>query len=93
MKLIRQSLKVSFVILGLFLLLIPGLVQAQEKQSTTSPLFASDSILEMNLVADFKTVNKEKLKDPTYVSANLWYLSPAGDTISLDLKSQGTRGI
>lgn len=91
-ELLRQVLKVSFVLFGLFILLVASPIQAQENKLTSSSLFASDSVLEMHLVADFKTVNKEKLKEPTYVPANLWYLSPAGDTISLDLKIRA-RGV
>ncbi|MGI9542676.1 MAG: hypothetical protein ACR2MX_05410 [Cyclobacteriaceae bacterium] len=92
MELFCKMPKFRLLLFGLFAVSAFRPVMAQGEQPICSPLFASDSILELNIAADFKTVNKEKLKDPSYVPANLWYLSQVGDTVSMDLKIKA-RGV
>ncbi len=66
--------------------LLSGLAYAQD-QEITSHLFDSDSVLEINLTANFKSLQRKKHKDPEpEYWAKLWYLNASSDTIAIKSK-------
>jgi len=81
-----------FLLTGLLIVTWTGLGYAQEP-SVTDPLFGSDSLIEINIVANIKGLlrTKHKLPEVEY-PGYLWYLNKLGDTVSLKIKIE-TRGI
>jgi len=52
----------------------------------TQPLFASDDILHVKVVADFKAIQKDRGDTPSYHEALLTYVDNQGDSVQLPVK-------
>jgi hypothetical protein len=50
------------------------------------PLFASDDILQIKIVADFKAIQKDRGENPLYHKATLTYVDKKGDSVQLPVK-------
>lgn len=82
----KNILVVFSMLLGLSL---QAVSQSQSKDSTkvkVGPLFKSDKVLHVKLVADFRAIQKDRGDEESYHEALLRYVDKHGDSIALPLK-------
>jgi hypothetical protein len=87
-KLLLTRFTILIVLLGG---IFPGFAQSTEvvkdaKKVKGQPLFSSDEVLSIKIVADFRAIQKDRGDDPVYHEGTFTYLDKEGDSVQVPVK-------